>query len=93
MLNWLKALLGRKEMDMNTIIKRLEFHEGCVLKPYYCPTGHKTIGIGHNIEARPWTDEERKAIGANPRDGQLFHGYDAHYVLPYEIGTVQLRPQ
>lgn len=63
MLTWLKALLGRKEMDMNTIIKRLEFHEGCVLKPYYCPTGHKTIGIGHNVEARPWTDEERKAIG------------------------------
>lgn len=63
MLNWLKALLGRKEMDMNTIIKRLEFHESCVLKPYYCPTGHLTIGIGHNIEARPFTEEERKAIG------------------------------
>lgn len=63
MLNWLKALLGRKEMDMNTIIKRLEFHEGMVLTPYLCPTKHKTIGIGHNVEARPWTDEERKAIG------------------------------
>jgi lysozyme len=63
MLTWLKALLRRKEMDMDTIIKRLEFHEGCVLKPYYCPTGHLTIGIGHNTEARAWTDEERKAIG------------------------------
>jgi lysozyme len=55
--------LWRKEMDFNTIIKRLEFHEGCVLKPYYCPTGHLTIGIGHNTEARAWTDDERKAIG------------------------------
>lgn len=25
-------------------------HEGIVLKPYRCPTGHLTIGIGHNIE-------------------------------------------
>jgi len=50
-------------MDFNIIVKRLEFHEGLKLFPYYC-TAHKlSIGIGHNIEARPWTDEERKAIG------------------------------
>lgn len=48
---------------MEKIIKRLEFHESCVLKPYICPAGKKTIGIGHNVEARPWTDEEKKAIG------------------------------
>jgi lysozyme len=48
---------------MEKIIKRLEFHEGCVLKTYLCPTGHKTIGIGHNIESRPFTEEEKKAIG------------------------------
>jgi lysozyme len=33
------------------------------LKPYKCPSGKITIGIGHNTEARAWTDEERKAIG------------------------------
>ena len=55
--------LWRKGMDFNTIIKRLEFHEGCVLKPYLCPTKHETIGIGHNVEARPFTAEELKAIG------------------------------
>ena len=43
--------------------KRLEFHEGCVLKPYYCPTGHLTIGVGHNTESREWTPDEKKAIG------------------------------
>lgn len=31
--------------------------------PYLCPTGHLTIGIGHNTEARPFTDAEKKAIG------------------------------
>lgn len=61
MLTWLKALF--KGDNMEKIIKRLEFHEGCVLKPYYCPTGHLTIGIGHNVEARPFTEEEKKAIG------------------------------
>ena len=61
MLNWLKALF--KGDNMEKIIKRLEFHEGLMLKPYYCPMGKMTIGIGHNIEARAWTDEERKAIG------------------------------
>lgn len=43
--------------------KRLEFHEGFRAKPYDCPMGKKTIGIGHNIEAREWTFEEKKAIG------------------------------
>jgi lysozyme len=61
MITWLKALFKGDKMEK--IIKRLEFHEGCVLKPYYCPTGHLTIGIGHNIEARPFTEEEKKAIG------------------------------
>jgi len=61
MLNWLKALFKGDNMDK--IIKRLEFHEGFREKPYLCPTKHETIGIGHNIEARPWTPEEKKAIG------------------------------
>lgn len=29
------------------IIKR---HEGLSLKPYVCPTGHPTIGYGHNLK-------------------------------------------
>jgi len=43
--------------------QRLEFHEGFRSMPYKCPTGHLTIGIGHNTEARDWTPEEKKAIG------------------------------
>lgn len=50
-------------MDFNTILKRLEFHEGLRLFPYYC-TAHKlSIGIGHNVEARAFTPDELKAIG------------------------------
>ena len=43
--------------------QRLEFHEGFRSTPYKCPTGHLTIGIGHNTEAREFTDAEKKAIG------------------------------
>lgn len=50
-------------LDEKEIFKRLEFHESCVLKPYKCPTGHITIGVGHNTEVRDWTPEEKKAIG------------------------------
>lgn len=43
--------------------QRLEYHEGFRDKPYYCSEGKLTIGIGHNTEARPFTEEEKKAIG------------------------------
>jgi len=43
--------------------QRLEFHEGFRSMPYYCSQGKLTIGIGHNVEARPFTEEEKKAIG------------------------------
>ena len=43
--------------------QRLEFHEGFRDMPYKCPTGHLTIGIGHNTEAREFTKEEKRAIG------------------------------
>ena len=43
--------------------KRLEYHEGFREKPYLCSEGKLTIGIGHNTEARPFTEEEKKAIG------------------------------
>lgn len=43
--------------------ERLCFHEGFRAMPYKCPTGHLTIGIGHNTEARPFTDAEKRVIG------------------------------
>lgn len=43
--------------------QRLEFHEGFRSTCYLCSEGKKTIGIGHNLEAREFTKEELKAIG------------------------------
>lgn len=64
MLNWLKALFkGDKKMDYNTIYKRLEQHEGFRAKKYLCSENRWTIGIGHNLEARSFTEEEKKALG------------------------------
>ena len=35
-------------------------HEGMMFSMYDCPAGYKTIGVGHNLEAKPIT--ERAAI-------------------------------
>jgi len=32
---------------------QLEFEEGRRLKAYTCTAGHKTIGIGHNLDVKP----------------------------------------
>ena len=49
------------------LMHMVERHEGRRNKPYRCPAGRLTIGVGHNMEARPL-----------PRDMQAFldkHGY------------------
>ena len=33
--------------------QQLQFEEGRRLKTYLCPAGHRTIGIGHNLDAAP----------------------------------------
>jgi len=43
--------------------KRLQFHEGFKDKKYKCTAGKWTIGYGHNLEARQFTLEEKKALG------------------------------
>jgi len=35
---------------METLKEYIKRHEGTKLKPYPCPTGHMTIGVGHNLE-------------------------------------------
>lgn len=55
-------MIGDKD-GFDWIIRRLKFHEGMVLKPYRCPVGKITIGVGRNIEDNPFSEEEKKAIG------------------------------
>lgn len=45
------------------IVKRLLFHEGCVDHIYICPAGHKTIGVGRNLESNPLTPREKHVVG------------------------------
>ena len=39
--------------------KQLEFEEGRRLKAYTCTAGHKTIGIGHNLDVKPAFNGQR----------------------------------
>lgn len=40
------------------LIELLIKHEGLKLKPYKCPAGFWTIGVGHNLQANPLTKEQ-----------------------------------
>jgi lysozyme len=41
-----------------TIEHQLILHEGCSLKPYRCPSGKLTIGVGRNLDDVGITEEE-----------------------------------
>lgn len=45
----------------------IERHEGRKNKPYLCQAGHNTIGVGHNMDARP--------LPANMQVFLARHGY------------------
>jgi lysozyme len=49
-------------MNLDAMREQLKRHEGLRLKAYLCPTGHKTIGFGHNLEAHGQTDIEECTI-------------------------------
>lgn len=70
---WFTRLFKGKEMkpmiDDETCIQRLVVNEGLKLKPYYCPAGHLTIGIGRNLEGNPLTAEEKAYIGHPVKQG------------------------
>ncbi|TDX48324.1 lysozyme [Orenia marismortui] len=43
---------------MKSIEEQLIMHEGLEFKPYKCPAGKTTIGVGRNLEDRGITKEE-----------------------------------
>ena len=72
-------------LDMEEIINRLVLHEGIKLKPYKCPSGYLSIGIGRNLITNPLTKAEKIVVG------DLTQGitYDmAIYLLRHDIKRV-----
>ena len=43
---------------MKSIEEQLILHEGLKLKPYRCPAGYLTIGVGRNLETKGLSKEE-----------------------------------
>ena len=70
---WFTRLFKGKEMtpmiDDETCIQRLVVNEGLKLKPYYCPAGYLTIGIGRNLDGNPLSEEEKAFIGHPVKEG------------------------
>lgn len=49
-------------ISVSEIKQRLYVHEGFRSKPYRCTANKLTIGIGRNIEDRPFTEEELRLV-------------------------------
>lgn len=49
-------------LDIEKLRHQLIQHEGLKLKPYLCPAGKLTIGVGHNIEDRGITTDQALRI-------------------------------
>lgn len=68
-------------MNLLEIKKRLEFHEGFRAECYHCTSGKKTIGIGRNLEAKPFTESELLLI-KNP---EKITKQEAYFLLENDI--------
>lgn len=52
-------------MNRDALLARLEIHEGLKLKPYHCPAGKLTIGIGRNLDDVGISATEARALCLN----------------------------
>ncbi|MBC2704245.1 glycoside hydrolase family protein [Desulfobacula sp.] len=52
-------------MNIKKITDQLIAHEGLKLKPYNCPAGKLTIGVGRNLEDKGITEKEAKMLLEN----------------------------
>jgi lysozyme len=55
-------------MNQNRLIRTLERHEAVRLKPYLCPAGYLTIGIGRNLDGKGITYSEARYMLKNDLD-------------------------
>ena len=55
-------------MTNEKLINRVVKHEGLMLKPYKCPAGKLTIGVGRNLEDVGITKEEAMFLLENDLD-------------------------
>jgi len=62
-------------MRTDKIVEQLIRHEGLNLKPYKCPSGKLTIGIGRNLEDRGITKEEALYLLYNDIDACIIDLY------------------
>ncbi len=55
-------------MTDDKLLQRVILHEGLMLKPYRCPSGKLTIGVGRNLEDNGISKEEALFLLKNDLD-------------------------
>ena len=63
--------------------EQIKYEEGLALKVYLCPAGKRTIGYGHNLDAKPYLEGNRipEEITAEVAEVLLEHDIDECYEL------------
>jgi len=78
-------------MDKEKIVQQLLIHEGLRLRPYHCPAGKLTIGVGRNLEEKGITEKEAFVLLENDIEEcrkdleEIFQGFD---LLPESVQLV-----
>lgn len=69
----------------------LKRHEGVRYVVYKCPAGFNTIGVGHNLDAVPLSDEESRFLNCTTADllsGKALDAAQVDYLLSMDIARV-----
>ena len=66
-------------MITEELINQVKFEEGLRLKAYLCPTGHKTIGYGRNLEASPYFEGNRIPDEITQDQAEAILAYDLNH--------------
>ena len=75
------------DMNMDALIRELEFDEGVRLSAYPCSWGFLTIGVGRNLDTNKLTAEELAFVGHDGRKKPITKS-QSDYLLKNDIEKV-----
>lgn len=70
---------------MSKVLDQLAQHEGFRGNYYQCTSNKKTIGIGRNVDAKPFTSEEIDYLGRTNFDGKPMTLDEAKWLLARDV--------
>ena len=63
------------------LIDQLKYEEGLRLKTYLCPAGKRTIGYGHNLDAKPYLEGNKIPDQITEEEAEVILTHDVDEVF------------